>query len=380
LALKPPYAWMGISLLIFSTIAGYCGLSFSQGSPNYYLVSKSRGSSISFRAGPNGITDFSRTVSSDSEDWRASFDNQVLAKRTCTKEQDICMDVYSAQLPLNTSYIDNRESESPSLNYDIQQRTYNEKYSWIWTELIKTLLWFWKAVNCTILFFQVKCGTLDWKIAKCWYSYQIDTHPLVTKAISAGFMSLIGDYLAQMFEIYTEPQVEVCVGASNRTPILLHPQWFSKYDLRRSIAQICEALFVSGPIMHFAYNFLEEILPIADDSIGTVMQCVAALTHVAIDILVMDSFFVASMLCAPGILEGRDLMSDIFLELKQDIMPALKASWYTSLLFFPIQFLSFRCLPVPFRVLAINCQDIVWTAVVSFISYRSRRKNQALSR
>lgn len=50
-------------------------------------------------------------------------------------------------------------------------------------------------------------------------------------------------------------------------------------------------------------------------------------------------------------------------------VPTLKASVATSSALMPLQFLSFRFLPVQLRVLSVNAVDLVWTGVVSFVSH-----------
>ena len=50
-------------------------------------------------------------------------------------------------------------------------------------------------------------------------------------------------------------------------------------------------------------------------------------------------------------------------------------SWAVSAVLFPIQWASFRYLPVEARVLSVNLIDVCWTATMSWFSHRRRRKH-----
>lgn len=42
-----------------------------------------------------------------------------------------------------------------------------------------------------------------------------------------------------------------------------------------------------------------------------------------------------------------------------------------SLVFCPLQFVTFRYLPLEFRVLSVNVCDIAWTSVMSYFSHKA---------
>lgn len=50
--------------------------------------------------------------------------------------------------------------------------------------------------------------------------------------------------------------------------------------------------------------------------------------------------------------------------------PAVHGSWVVSFFFCPVQFLTFRYLPLEFRVLSVNVGDIAWTSVLSYFSHK----------
>ena len=48
----------------------------------------------------------------------------------------------------------------------------------------------------------------------------------------------------------------------------------------------------------------------------------------------------------------------------------MRGSWSVSLAFCPLQYATFRYLPLEFRVLSVNVCDIVWTSVLSYFSHK----------
>jgi hypothetical protein len=75
-------------------------------------------------------------------------------------------------------------------------------------------------------------------------------------------------------------------------------------------------------------------------------------------------------MCTTAVLEGHyETIPD---ELRNDFVSAVRASWKSSFLLAPAQLFSFVVLPKEFRVLAVNVQDIVWVAVVSYATHLNR--------
>lgn len=210
------------------------------------------------------------------------------------------------------------------------------------------------------------CGSLQ-QLA-FWYSACLDASPILTKSVTAGVIGIIGDYMAQWLEYKLErrKQVEPTENSSVANAVSIH----GRYSLRRGLSILADGLFISGPLMHFGYNLFESIIPIG--AAGAAASSVAALTHVIADSIVLDSVFVASTFLVTGIFEGYT-MKQLVPQFRTDYIPALKASWVTSVFLLPLEFLCFRCLPLNFRVLAVNFLDIVWDAVISFMAHRNRK-------
>lgn len=197
-----------------------------------------------------------------------------------------------------------------------------------------------------------------------WYSEALETHPFTTKSATAAIMGATGDVLAQAVEAWT-------VGTS-----------FGSLDGRRTFSLGMEGFFISGPFMHVGYELLEQYFPVfeeaeegIDDTYLYYYKWFMVICQVLVDALIMDSFFVATTILSSGILEGRGLA--IFQELTQAYIPACKASYLSSLIWSPVQLMAFKYVPLPFRVAAINLQDIAWFATISYMAHRCRHEKKS---
>lgn len=185
-----------------------------------------------------------------------------------------------------------------------------------------------------------------------WYMYQLAVRPVSVKSLTAGLIGMVGDALAQGFTT-TRP-----------------------YHLRRGLALMVDGV-LSGPFMHLTYEWLEHLVPTDRTTTATEQKGawyhphVAAVIHVLVDCLVLDSLFVAMTIVLTGVLEG--VPTHLLLsQFPSDYLVTVKASWLTSALLFPLQFCMFRFMPVRLRVLGVNFLDVVWDAVLSFNAHRSR--------
>lgn len=64
----------------------------------------------------------------------------------------------------------------------------------------------------------------------------------------------------------------------------------------------------------------------------------------------------------------------------REFWPAVRGSWVVSFCFCPLQFLTFRYLPLEFRVLSVNLCDIAWTSVLSYFSHKAPPEEEEASR
>eukprot|EP00581_Thalassiosira_minuscula_P027931 CAMPEP_0183751146 /NCGR_PEP_ID=MMETSP0739-20130205/1574_1 /TAXON_ID=385413 /ORGANISM="Thalassiosira miniscula, Strain CCMP1093" /LENGTH=383 /DNA_ID=CAMNT_0025987347 /DNA_START=181 /DNA_END=1332 /DNA_ORIENTATION=- len=230
-----------------------------------------------------------------------------------------------------------------------------------------------------------------------WYMKSLDVSPLLTKCITGGLIALIGDYGAQWFEFKkkksssslssslssssaaakSDPAMNLRAGGVSATITATarsqrrRRKRFSihgTYDARRGMARFLECLLISSPLMHYGYDLFESILPVGNGSHG-LYKSFAALSHVFADSVFLDGIFVFTGILATGLFEGHSLRRHVLPNLRNVYFPTLKASIMTSGLLMPLEFLSFLFLPVQLRVLSVNAVDLIWTAVVSFVSH-----------
>jgi len=195
-----------------------------------------------------------------------------------------------------------------------------------------------------------------------WYMARLHENPVVTKSVTAGAIGVAGDYAAQTIErmIFRRKKEKVTGGTEQHH----HHHQHHRYDRRRGISVLLDGALLSGPLMHFAYELFESVGSANSSSL-------AAIFHVLADSIVLDSFFIATTFVVTGLMEGYS-RKQLIPQLKSDYVPTLFASWVTSIGLLPVQFACFRYLPVPLRVLGVNCIDVVWGAVISFFAHRHR--------
>lgn len=192
-----------------------------------------------------------------------------------------------------------------------------------------------------------------------WYLTNLEIYPLLTKALTAGAMGILGDLIAQ--------NVERKWGEKPKD---------QKYCYRRTAALFFDGLY-GGPVMHYAYAFFESMIPTAN-TVG-IMSILSPLSHCIADSIVVDSFFVGTMFFTSGLFEGLSLFDEIIPQIKRDYFTIMRAAVLSSLSLVPLEFMIFRFFPIAFRPLCVNFLDIFWTAVVSFVTHRGRSLNHHAS-
>eukprot|EP00547_Thalassionema_nitzschioides_P002732 CAMPEP_0194215032 /NCGR_PEP_ID=MMETSP0156-20130528/16525_1 /TAXON_ID=33649 /ORGANISM="Thalassionema nitzschioides, Strain L26-B" /LENGTH=321 /DNA_ID=CAMNT_0038943443 /DNA_START=94 /DNA_END=1056 /DNA_ORIENTATION=+ len=144
-----------------------------------------------------------------------------------------------------------------------------------------------------------------------WYIECLASFPLYTKALTSALIGLLGDSAAQYFEERRRAKRE-----------LSQVSFRNYYDRRRGLSVVADGIFFTGPLLHFAYQFMENLIPTS----GSLLPpSVAAMTQVLIDDTFVDAFFVAVTFVTTGVAEGYGMK--IFSQLKNGFIPAVKAGW-----------------------------------------------------
>lgn len=57
----------------------------------------------------------------------------------------------------------------------------------------------------------------------------------------------------------------------------------------------------------------------------------------------------------------------------REYWPAVRGAWAVSLVFSPLQYVTFRFMPLELRVLSVNICDLAWTSVLSYFSHKREK-------
>ena len=244
---------------------------------------------------------------------------------------------------------------------------------------------------CAAMKMMIGSSFLSFSSLTAWYLKRLELTPLITKCITGGLIAFMGDYGAQWFEYKSEERkrrriiktTDDTSTISLVSDLITSPRAgdlqeriqersrlsiYGNYNFRRGVARFLECLLISSPLMHYGYDLFERIIPTTTTAASGVYSCLAALSHVVADSVFLDGIFVMTGIIATGLLEGNSLKK-VLPNLRNVYVPTLKASVVTSSALMPLQFLSFRFLPVQLRVLSVNAVDLIWTGVVSFVSH-----------
>ena len=142
-------------------------------------------------------------------------------------------------------------------------------------------------------------------------------------------------------------------------------------DVYRAWTLAAEGMFISGPLLHYAYDWLDEAVVFYGEDATLIQRTLETIVQVAIDILVFDSAFTLTLMLTSAILQRRTC-KQILRELRTELLLAVYVSWLSSGSMAPLQFLNFGVVPVQYRVLVTNFQDVIWSATVSYMAHRSR--------
>jgi hypothetical protein len=192
------------------------------------------------------------------------------------------------------------------------------------------------------------------------YDDFLNHYPLMTKCVTAATVIFCGDLLAQRVEVYWFGPKSDKENIKKFRP-----------DIRRSFTLAAEGMFISGPLMHYGYDWMDSHVNFYGPDATVLQHIIETLAQVAIDIFVFDSFFTLTLMLTSAVLQRRTC-KQIITELRTELLPAIYVSWLSAGGMAPLQFLNFAVVPVQFRVLVTNFQDVIWSATVSYMAHRSR--------
>jgi len=219
-----------------------------------------------------------------------------------------------------------------------------------------------------------------------WYAGKLDSHPLLTKAISSGLIAAAGDMICQALIDPTVDGAEHAAGerrpdegsrgggkaAAEQSQVQDGTFW-DRWDVPRTGRFLVLGAALIAPMIHYWYGLLATTI-----SPGTHAKSVAR--RVLLDQFAFAPFMMSSWLCSfwtlqnlldddrdEGTRTNTSLPPPAFSEMPrkcyEDLPSLLVANWA---LWIPAQMINFRFVPLPFQVLYSNVVSLLWNTYLSF--------------
>lgn len=160
------------------------------------------------------------------------------------------------------------------------------------------------------------------------YKYCVLKHPILTKSVTSAVIAGLGNYVSQRIE-----------KRGKNVPIEYRPVLaFSGYGF-----------FISGPLIHYFYEYLEKFLP-KSTSYGKAKRLL-------VDRGVMSPLLLFIFFYVVAIMEGKS-HKQAMMKIRQHYWTALKMSWRVWILF---QYFNLNYVPLQYRVLTGNVMSFLWS-------------------
>ncbi|KAG6510993.1 hypothetical protein ZIOFF_029042 [Zingiber officinale] len=167
-----------------------------------------------------------------------------------------------------------------------------------------------------------------------WYLGVLSARPILTKSLTAAATTVAADLFSQI------------ISSSS----------FKNLDFVRIIRMAGYGMLISGPSLHFWFNFVSRILP-KHDILTTFKKM--ALGQTIYGPIITGVFFSLN-----AALQG-ETVEEIFARLNRDMLPALKS----GIMYWPIcDFITFKFIPIRLQPLVSNLFTFVWTVYMTYMA------------
>ncbi|XP_061762522.1 peroxisomal membrane protein 2 [Nerophis ophidion] len=172
------------------------------------------------------------------------------------------------------------------------------------------------------------------------YLFLLKKYPILTKSITSGILSALGNLLSQIVEARKKSKDDGVV---------------QKIDTAGAARYAIYGLFITGPVSHYFYQLMEVWMPSTDP------YCV--LKRLLLDRLVFAPGFLLLFFFVMNILEVKGL-DDFMKKFRRSYWTALKMNWRV---WTPFQFININFVPLQFRVLFANMVALFWYAYLASV-------------
>lgn len=172
------------------------------------------------------------------------------------------------------------------------------------------------------------------KRALAQYLLFLKLYPVVTKAVSSGILSALGNLLAQMIEKKQKKDSQ-------------------SLEVSGLLRYLVYGLFVTGPLSHYLYLSMEYWVPPEVPW--------ARVKRLLLDRLFFAPAFLLLFFFVMNLLEGKNI-SVFVAKMRSGFWPALQMNWR---MWTPLQFININYVPLQFRVLFANMAALFWYAYLA---------------
>lgn len=172
------------------------------------------------------------------------------------------------------------------------------------------------------------------------YLFLLKKYPILTKSVTSGILSALGNLLSQVLEARKKsrdgvPGSEIDTAGATRYAIY--------------------GLLITGPVSHYFYQLMELWIPTTDQ------LCIVK--RLLLDRLIFAPGFLLLFYFVMNILEAKG-WGDFEKKMRASYWTALKMNWKV---WTPFQFININFVPVQFRVLFANMVALFWYAYLASV-------------
>ncbi|XP_039213286.1 peroxisomal membrane protein 2 isoform X1 [Crotalus tigris] len=169
------------------------------------------------------------------------------------------------------------------------------------------------------------------------YLLLLRLYPVLTKAATSAFLSALGSLLSQLIE---------------------KTQKKRSLDWREPLRFAAYGFLFTGPLSHYFYLYLEQLIPSEAPF--------ALVKRLLVDRLIVSPAFLALFFLVMNFLEGKDI-SAFSKKMKTSYWASLKMNWKV---WTPVQVINFTYVPLQFQVLFGNLVAMLWFAYLASVKKR----------